>query len=115
MEYIDGEKNPMGLLVLTCACSGADGLARKYMKQAGYEGWITHPIYEGKQKCNSLLEGMRRQGYDTRFLQQWIASNSSFVVFVGYGDTNEKLVWRNAYSGSVESRIDAEALIKAFA
>lgn len=105
----------MGLLVLTCACSGAPALARKHLKNAGCTEWLTYPIYEGKQKCNSVLEGMRRQGYDTRFLQQWIVSNSSFVVFAGYGEPSDKIVWRNAQSGSVESRIAAEALIKAFA
>lgn len=105
----------MGLLVLVCACSNSTERARKVMKNAGYEGWLTHPIYEGKQRCNSVLDGMRRQGYDTRFLQQWIASNSSYVLFVGYGEPEDKIVWRNASSASVENRIGAEALIRAFA
>lgn len=105
----------MGLLVMVCTCSGAVGRARKVMKQAGYEGWLTHPVHEGKQHCTAVLDGMRRQGYDTRGLQQWIVSNSSFVLFIGYREPKEEIVWRNASAGSVEARIATEALIKAFA
>lgn len=105
----------MGLLVLGCACGNTMGLARKTMKNAGYEGWLTHPVHEGKQHCKVVLEGMQREGYDTRELQQWIAWTSTFLVFVGYNEETKKLVWRNSRSGSVESRVDAEALIKAFA
>lgn len=105
----------MGFLVLACSCAGSTTQAREVMKKAGYDGWLTHPIREGKQHCRSVLDGMRRQGYDTRFVEQWIASNSSFVIFVGYDAETKELIWRDARSGSVESRVAAEALIKSFA
>lgn len=115
MEPTHRKKNTMGLLVMVCACSGSTGLARKYMRNAGYEQWASHPVHEGKQHCVAVLDGMRREGYDTQGLQQWIISNSSFVVFVGYVEESKGLVWRDARAGSVESRIAAEGLIQAFA
>lgn len=104
------------ILVLTCTCGGAERLARKFLKRAGYPNWMNIPIYKGKDKSKAVLSAIPQEyllNPKTCSLISHIDNNSKYVVIFGYGDSLVR--WTDVASGGVKEQIDADIIVDKFA
>lgn len=104
------------ILVLTCTCGGAERLARKVLKRAGYANWLNIPIYKGKEKSKSALSSIPNEyllNSRTCSLGSYIDNKSKYVVVFGYGDGIVR--WSDVASGGVKEQIDVDIIVDKFA
>ena len=104
------------LYLFICDCNGAEGLMRKVLRSAGLSDWLERPIYKGKRRFEEFynsLEDKYKNRLEIGALNQHLANVSSYVVILGI--KGDKVIWADAKSGDVKSRLDAELIAEKFA
>lgn len=100
--------------VVTCTCGSSEGLARKILRESGLNNWMDIPVIRGKDLSKRQILPYQSLT-NARELLAFISNHSKYVVVYGYDADNNVFEWRDCASGSVKEKIEAEALIKAFA
>lgn len=106
------------ILMMTCTCGGAEGLARTALKNGGVSDWLSRSIAQGKQQSKVVLDMLRptfanNDKYNA--LCQYVEKSGKYVVAVGYDPTKKIFEWSDFSRGTIKERLDAEILIKEFA
>lgn len=106
------------ILIVTCTCGGAEGLARTALKNGGVSDWLTRPIAQGKPQTKVVLDMIRPTfANDDKYkaLCQYVEKAGRYVIVVGYDPSKKIFEWRDFSRGTIKERLDAEILIKEFA
>ena len=103
------------ILLLACNCGGVVPLLRGVLKEAGCDGWLDVPVYQGKKYALETLEQFPEY---YRKLPQWgalydsINNRSSFAVVIGYDKDNFR--WSDVVMGDLKSNLDGQIIAKQF-
>lgn len=103
------------IAVITCACGGAEEMARSILKQGENSDWLKMPIAKGKDQSKYVMDSLRsRYGNNDKFkaLDSYYPNRSSYIIFIGYDGKEFK--WADAARGTIKERLDAEILVRDF-
>lgn len=102
------------ILVMCCDCHNSDGLARKLLRDAGDEQYLTRPVYRGK---TNSIEAIKKNitGDNSVYVENivhYILNSARYAIVIGYD--NEHLVWRDFSNGKMQPRLDAEIIVNSY-
>lgn len=103
------------IAVITCACGGAEEMARSILRQGEYEDWLKMPIAKGKDQSKYVMDSLRSryQNNDNfKALDAYYPGRSSYIVVIGYDKDNFK--WADVARGKIKERLDGEIIVRNF-
>ena len=103
------------IAVVTCACGGAEEMARSVLKNGGFGNWLKMPIARGKEQTEYVMNSLRgRYGSNDKFkaLDSYYKGRSSYIILIGYDKGEFK--WADVARGTIKERLDGEILVRDF-
>ena len=97
---------------LSCTCGGAETMVRKKLRKYGYDGWMSIPIIQGKDKVLAELKAAAPIP-EIESLILHVQQVSSFAIILGY--KNNECLWADISKNDIASDVRAETIIKEFA
>lgn len=96
----------------TCLCGSSDQLARQTLKKYGYEGWLSIPVPQGKEKSLRMLERIPRTP-EVEMLENYIKNASKWVVIIGWNENGCR--WTDVAHRNAKAQVEAQLIVEAFA
>lgn len=105
----------MSLVVLSCTCGSAEGLARKVLREGKCPYWTDVPVFQGKDKFKQVSELIPQSAprKELNDIYNYIDDRSSYVLIIGY--TDKQIEWADVKHGDVASRLDGGIIAREFA
>lgn len=103
----------MPLTVIACACGSSETTARNFLKSAGYQNWLTIPVFKGKEKSLIALDSVP-PAPEKEMLLSFLRNASKWVVIIGY-DENGNMRWSDISHNAPRSTIEAQFVVETFA
>lgn len=103
------------IAIITCACGGAEEMARSILRQADYKDWLKMPIAKGKDQSKYVMDSLRgKYQNDDNFkaLDGYYPNRSSYIVIIGYDKGVFK--WADVARGKIKERLDGELIVRDF-
>lgn len=101
----------MSLAVVACQCGSSQSLARNFLHSAGYPGWATIPIVQGKERSKRALERIPRFP-EIEMLENFLEGASKWVVIIGWND--QACRWSDISHNASVTRVEAQFLVDTF-
>lgn len=96
---------------LLCRCHGSEPIARKIMRDSGYQAWQSQPVIKGREACMNYLDTIP-QDKEVDKLKEYLKRQSSWSVILGYDGQTYR--WADAGHGLLKNKLDAEVIVKDF-
>lgn len=105
------------IAVITCACGGADRMAREALRKGGVENPIEFPITKSKNSSLAVLESLKPEYGDLtdfKVLVEHVKRSGRFVVVIGYSSSEHIMRWADVSRGTLKEKLDGEILVSEF-
>lgn len=105
----------MSLVVFSCTCHSAEGLARKVLREGECPYWTDVPVFQGKANFKKVAELIPKSAPQKVLneIYNYADDRSSFVLIIGY--TEHQIEWVDVKHGDVASRLDGAVIAREFA
>lgn len=98
--------------VCACMCGSSDSLARRFLKENGYEDWLGIDVVKGKDKSKKMLEAIP-QYPEVQELRTFLDNASKWCVIIGWNENGCR--WSDIGHYNIKSRTEAQHIIDVFA
>lgn len=105
----------MSLVVWSCTCHSAEGLARKVLREGKCPYWTDVPVFQGKDKFRQIADLIPQPTLQKELnaIYNYVDDRSSYVLIIGY--TDKQIEWVDVKHGDVASRLDGGIIAREFA
>lgn len=102
----------MAIYACGCLCGSTESLIRNFLKQAGYEDWLSLPIEMGKERSIKLMEYLPNLP-ELQMLSNYLANLGKWAVIIGVKDGVCR--WSDISRDAPNSTIEATHIVEFFA